>query len=79
MAIGRVISLDSGVYKILGENNEEILLKARGSLRHKKFLRIQALIKVQISIPKRLKQKELSFLLRWEILFYMSAVLIHTF
>ena len=34
MAIGRVISLDSGVYKILGENNEEILLKARGSLRH---------------------------------------------
>ena len=24
MAIGRVISLDSGVYKILGENNEEI-------------------------------------------------------
>lgn len=33
MAIGRVISLDSGVYKILSEDNQEILLKARGKLR----------------------------------------------
>ncbi len=32
--IGRVISLDSGVYKIIGENQEEIILKARGKLRH---------------------------------------------
>lgn len=32
--IGRVISLDSGVYKIIGENQEEIVLKARGKLRH---------------------------------------------
>jgi len=78
MAIGRVISLDSGVYKILGENNEEILLKARGSLRHKEVSKDSSFNK-STNIPKRLKQKELSFHLRWEILFYMSAVLIHTF
>lgn len=33
MATGLVISLDSGVYKILSEDNKEILLKARGKLR----------------------------------------------
>lgn len=34
MANGRVISLDSGVYKVLTEDGKEILLKARGKLRN---------------------------------------------
>lgn len=34
MLKGRVISLDSGVYKIIGEDNQEICLKARGKLRN---------------------------------------------
>ena len=35
MAIGRIISLDSGVYKVLTEDNKEISLKARGNLRRR--------------------------------------------
>lgn len=59
MAIGRVISLDSGVYKILGENNEEILLKARGSLRHKEVSKDSSFNKSTNKYSKKVETKRI--------------------
>lgn len=59
MAIGRVISLDSGVYKIIGENNEEILLKARGNLRHKEVSKDSAFNKSTNKFSKKVETKRI--------------------
>lgn len=59
MAIGRVISLDSGVYKIIGENGEEILLKARGNLRHKEVSKDSSFNKSTNKHSKKVETKRI--------------------
>lgn len=57
--LGRVISLDSGVYKLIGENEEEILCQARGALRHKEVDKNSSFNKSNNKLSKKVETKRI--------------------